>query len=92
MSYDLVWARATFDEIAATRDRGIIDCVDRHLRILASNPVRHGYRAIHPKPGTMAFDFRCNGHIGSYDLRAFFHYMENERDLRVYRITVTPAD
>ncbi|HEX7448742.1 MAG TPA: hypothetical protein VF306_14415 [Pirellulales bacterium] len=92
MSYELVWGEATFDEIVATRDRGIIDCVDRHLRILAANPVRHGYRTNHPKPGTMAFDFHCDGHIGRYDLRAYFYYMENERDLRVYRITVAPAD
>lgn len=77
MNYDLVWGLATFDEIHATGDRGIIDCVDRKLRILAANPVRHGYRTNHPKPGTMAYDFDCDGHIGEYALRAYFYYMRN---------------
>lgn len=92
MNYDLVWGDAMFDDIRATADRGIIDCVDRNLRILAANPVRHAYRTNHPKPRTMAFDFHCLGDRGPYDLRAYFYYMENERDLRAYRLTISAAD
>ncbi|MBI3466731.1 MAG: hypothetical protein HY000_27270 [Planctomycetes bacterium] len=90
MRYEIVYGEHAFDDLLDLEPPdAVVDCIERWILLLASQPVEHSYRDASIFPWGQVFDFSCPDEPEAiYYCRAMFHYMQNEAEIRLVELRV----
>ena len=88
MSYEIVFGDKALDRIPDWLPRQVLDALESSLKRLASDPVQFGEPMVFPDPRRgLKYSFDCAHEGRTFYFVAYFYYLENESDLRVYDVT-----
>jgi len=90
MSYEIVFGDGALWELDWVPEE-ILGEIQHALERLARDPVRLGERAMFPDPWKgQKHTFQCRAEDQVYEFVAYFYYHENEREIRIIKVTGAP--
>ncbi len=91
-SYEIVFGKGVFARLYEEDvPKRYVDCIQRELERLKTDPTNLGVRCGHPYPGTKYFPFECleDGH--GFHFRAHFFFDLGETHIQVFEIAVAAS-